>query len=328
MKNIPLVSVLIPVYNREETIESCIQSALDQTYKNIEIVVVDNNSTDSTLEKCENLAKIDSRIKIFINEENIGPVKNWKKSIDLAQGEYGKILFSDDLILPEFIKKSITLLHNDVSFVISSAKIGPNLNSSSVNYNFSQNPNDHPFNISSDKYINDILLGYGSLVSPGAALFRISDLKDSFMIEIPSPTLTNFSRHGAGPDLLLFLLTAIKYKFVAHIPEPLVFFREHQGSTTIRASTDKSWSIRACYTQARVWFAEYYLDKKILSMLIARAYLIVIITEKKYDYLFRPTLFAKNYIHDLTKFSIGIFLTSLPRLVMSALKYKYKSIGK
>ena len=57
-------------------------------------------------------------------------------------------------------------------------------------------------------------------------------------------------------------------------------------------------------------------------MLIARAFLIEVITEKKRGYLFRPTLFAKNYIHDLTKFSLRIFLVSLPRLIVGAIKYK------
>lgn len=320
----PLVSIMIPVYNREDMIESCIKSASSQSYKNIEIIVVDNNSTDNTLVKCINLSKIDSRIRVYSNKSNIGPVKNWKKCIDLAQGEYGKILFSDDIIFQDFIERAVKLMDAEISFVVSSAKIGPSLDQSITSYDFSNKFTKKSLNIKipRDEYIESILLGYGALVSPGAALFRVNDLKKSFMIEVPSPTLTNFSKHGAGPDLLLFLLTAVKYKYVAHIVKPLVFFREHGGSTTVKALKDKSWSIRACYTQARVWFAENYLDNKMLSMLIARAYLIEVVVEREYKYLFRPLSFTKKYVCDLKKFSFRFFLTSLPKLLFSAIKYR------
>ena len=93
MKNYDLVSILIPVYNRETLIEDTVQSALNQTYPNIEIIVVDNKSTDRTWDILEKLANRDSRIKIFQNKTNIGPVRNWKRCIDNASGKYGKILW-------------------------------------------------------------------------------------------------------------------------------------------------------------------------------------------------------------------------------------------
>ena len=321
LNNQPLVSILIPVYNREDMIEDCIQSALDQTYQNIEIIVVDNRSTDHTWKKCQMLSEKDNRIKIFKNQRNIGPVKNWGKCIELANGEYAKILFSDDLIFPRFIEKCLPFLNYDISFVFSTAKRGRDPENSTIHYCHAKNLKSQVINIPNKDYINDVLLGYGALVSPGAALFRRSDLRKSFMVEIPSPTLTGFNAHGAGPDLLLFLLTAIRYKFVAHIPEPLVFFREHEGSTTVKAYKDNSWSIRACYTQSRIWFAEQFLDKKMVTMLIARAYLLEVIIDKKYEYIFRPAAMARKYINNMSKFSVMKFIISLPKLFLGAVKY-------
>ncbi len=61
-----LISVIIPVYNREKVIEECIDSVFAQSYQNFEIVIVDDGSTDSTLQICKRLAEKDERIKLFV----------------------------------------------------------------------------------------------------------------------------------------------------------------------------------------------------------------------------------------------------------------------
>ena len=80
----PKVSILIPVFNRKSYISDCIQSALDQTISSIEIIIVDNASNDGTWEICQEYANRDQRIRIFRNDTNIGPVRNWKKCLDPA----------------------------------------------------------------------------------------------------------------------------------------------------------------------------------------------------------------------------------------------------
>jgi len=118
------VSILIPVYNRENLIEETVQSALNQTYKNIEIIIVDNQSIDKTWEVMQKLAFQDDRIKIFQNDKNMGPVRNWKRCIDEATGDYGKILWSDDLIAPEFLENTVHFLENkDIGFVFTGTEI-------------------------------------------------------------------------------------------------------------------------------------------------------------------------------------------------------------
>jgi len=75
----PKVSILIPVFNRKDYIAECIQSALDQTFTDFEVVVVDNASEDGTWEICQQFAANDQRVRIFQNDTNIGPVRNWRR---------------------------------------------------------------------------------------------------------------------------------------------------------------------------------------------------------------------------------------------------------
>jgi len=321
---LPKVSILIPVYNRANMVGGCIQSALEQTYQDIEVVVVDNDSTDGTWEICKALSEKDSRLRVFKNDTNIGPVGNWKKCIDSARGAYGKILFSDDLLSKDYVEKALPLLGDDVSFVFSSVKIGSDPAHAQIHYQWGKAANTDAVLIDAGEYIKEVLMGFGALVSPGAALFRLKDLKENFIKELPSRKLHGFSYHGAGPDLLLFLLTALQYKKVAHLPEPLVFFRKHDDSATTKALTQKNWPIRECYTQSRLWFAENYLDNKMVSRLLARAWLLEITAERNFAYFMHPRGLANHFLKNPNKVSMFDFYFSLPILLIGAGWYTVK----
>lgn len=119
----PLVSIVIPVYNRELYIEDAIKSAISQTYQNIEIIIVDNCSTDLTWSILNTWASKDHRIKIYQNKTNIGPVLNWNECFKHASGEYIKILWSDDWMALDFIERAVNLIDEKSAFVISNHKI-------------------------------------------------------------------------------------------------------------------------------------------------------------------------------------------------------------
>lgn len=112
----PLVSICIPVYNSENTIGETIDSALSQTYKNIEIIVVDNHSTDSTYEVVRSFQ--DKRIKAFQNKENIGMAGNWNRVLELATGEYIHFLCADDLLQPSCVEKKVKMIRKDSDIVM------------------------------------------------------------------------------------------------------------------------------------------------------------------------------------------------------------------
>ena len=88
MKNEPLISILIPTYNVGAWIDEAINSIIEQTYKKIEIIIIDDYSTDNTREKIQNLARTDSRIKIIYNKENQKIVKSLNQGLLLAKGQY------------------------------------------------------------------------------------------------------------------------------------------------------------------------------------------------------------------------------------------------
>jgi glycosyltransferase involved in cell wall biosynthesis len=98
--NEPLVSVLMTTYNREKYLEAAIESVIASTYKNWELLVVDDKSKDSSVEIAMQMAKKDSRIKPIINKKNLGDYPNRNMAASLAKGKYIKYVDADDMIYP------------------------------------------------------------------------------------------------------------------------------------------------------------------------------------------------------------------------------------
>lgn len=119
----PLVSVCIPAYNNAGYIKDTILSILGQTYQNIELVVVDDCSTDNTVEVLESIE--DDRLKIYKNEKNLGMVGNWNRCLELVTGEYVKLICADDMIEKDAIEKEAKAMyrHPSVNLVESDTKL-------------------------------------------------------------------------------------------------------------------------------------------------------------------------------------------------------------
>ena len=248
----PKVSILIPVYNREKYIGECIQAALAQTYSNIEVIVVDNASTDRTWDICLDFADKDGRVRVFQNEKNIGPVRNWKRCIEEASGDYGKILWSDDLIAPDFVEKTLPLIQDShVGFVYTGVEIFNKEQGSRTSHYFLGKTGVFP----SRQYIEGALLGCNYPVSPGCALFRLKDLRENLLIDVPNKVDSDFATHAIGNDLLIFLLTANQYQKFAFVNEPLSFFRSHPESISIKSNKGK---LPLHYDLAKAYFVEHY----------------------------------------------------------------------
>jgi len=257
---------MVPVYNRRGLLAECLKSALAQTCRDLEVVVVDNASTDGTWDVCREFARLDSRVRIFRNTENIGPVRNWQRCFKEAQGHYGKLLFSDDMMASTYLEKTLPFMRDPhVGFVFTMAMIGPEPSGSRLAYRFAA----HTGKVTRNHYIRRALIGARVPVSPGAALFRVSDLRGSLRLSIPSPSIGDFEQHGAGIDLLLYLMTAVRYEEVAYVAEPLIFFRAHTGSITYSADS----RLADAYHQARIWFAAHTQGRWTLASTLAAAWL-------------------------------------------------------
>jgi len=226
------VSTVIPVYNRQDMVKDAIRSAQAQNIDSHEIVVVDNCSTDATWNVVQEFAHQDARIRCFRNSENIGPVRNWRMGIEKAQGEYCHLLFSDDLIEPDFLSATLSLFDDQTAFVLTGHKF--------LDSNGFRNPS--TFQQKAEWTREEILEAgiFGNtngiqLLTPISALFRRSDMKRALVDDIANPFGIDFPGHGAGPDQLLFLLTAIHYPKVKCPNKHLAVMHSHEGSITIKS---------------------------------------------------------------------------------------------
>ena len=108
MGNKPLVSVCIPAYNNEDYILETINCILSQSYKNIELIVVDDNSSDDTYKVVESVK--DVRLKAYRNKDNLGMAGNWNRCLELCSGKYIKLVCADDLLHKRLIEKEVAIM--------------------------------------------------------------------------------------------------------------------------------------------------------------------------------------------------------------------------
>jgi hypothetical protein len=244
----PTVSLLVPVYNREDLLRPCLVSALAQTFSDLEVVVVDGASTDGTWEVCREFATGDRRVRIVQESTNAGPVRGWARCLDEASGRFATFLWSDDVLDARFVERTIPYLEDDaVAFAYTAAEVGSDPGSGRIRYSLP------PTRVMpSEEFILGSLRTRGRFpVSPACALVRLEDLRRNLVMELPEPRV-DLSDTGAGADVLLLLQTAALRPKVAHIAEPLAFFRAHAGSI----STDgRAGRVALQYALAKSWFA-------------------------------------------------------------------------
>lgn len=101
-----LVSIIVPVYKTEQFLDKCIKSLVDQTYKDIEIILVDDGSPDKCPEICDSWAEKDNRIKV-IHKENGGVTSAWTKGVEESNGEFITFVDSDDCVKEDYIESLI-----------------------------------------------------------------------------------------------------------------------------------------------------------------------------------------------------------------------------
>jgi glycosyltransferase involved in cell wall biosynthesis len=121
MKYTPMVSVLMTSYNREKYIAEAIQSVIDSTYKDFELIIVDDRSKDETVAIARQFVEKDQRITIYVNEINLGDYPNRNKAASYARGKYLKYVDADDKIYKDSLRKFVEAmeLNNDCTLGLS-----------------------------------------------------------------------------------------------------------------------------------------------------------------------------------------------------------------
>lgn len=250
MEDRPLVSILVPEFQRGKLCAMTVDCALQSTYEKIEIILVDNCSQDGSFEYLKERYENESRVRLFRNEKNLGPVGNWIRCLEHASGEFIKILWSDDLMAKNFIEKAVAELVKCPKAAFVYSAVMPILGEDTID-----NVNDNKkvsrlvgsiyyykyplaYRIGKTGFYNRKYFINGSLKndflylpkSPGCALFRRNTLKIHDLI--PNPINYEHNRTGAGTDELMFLEALDDSEGFIYIDEPLNYFRSHAGSIT------------------------------------------------------------------------------------------------
>ena len=108
------ISVIVPIYNAEKYLDACVESITIQTYTDIEIILIDDGSTDSCPEKCDRWASLDGRIKV-VHQKNAGISGARNAGLKAVSGKYLTFVDSDDLIHPEMLEHLYAALTEDRS---------------------------------------------------------------------------------------------------------------------------------------------------------------------------------------------------------------------
>jgi len=227
-----LVSVIIPAHNAEKYIKEAIDSALAQTYKNIEIIVVDDSSTDDT--KGIVLSYADPRIRLVTHEDSLnhGPCKSRHLGYTLSKGAYIAFLDDDDIFLPQKIEKQVRFLEKRDAVMTHCKVILQNETSIPYTWNFSLGMKAKQYNLIKD---TDYLSRDDICIS--SSLIRSEALK---RVDFDIDKLTS------AEDWYLWVsLSSQTKKDFLYTPEPLLKYRFTKDSWTYRAFQSELLQLQA-----------------------------------------------------------------------------------
>lgn len=255
-----LVSICIPVYNGEKYLRQCLDAVFLQTYPNYEVIITDDQSSDTSREIIEEYLKKFPKIKFIVNETNLGLVGNWNKCVELATGYWIKYVFQDDLISPDCLEKMVTAAGADAHLVACARNflIEDNADDKlkkyfegdylSLNVLF---PLSQPGFISAEN-ISKTAMQYpciNFIGEPVCVMFRIDSVKE----------FGNFDDNLAQICDFEYWLRICSVKGLLYIPERLATFRVHGKSTTTLNLKNKK--IKELFTDEIIFTAKLlYVD--------------------------------------------------------------------
>jgi glycosyltransferase involved in cell wall biosynthesis len=254
-ENAPWISVLIPAFNRALTLRQCVDSVIANKYNNIEIIIADNGSTDNTLTIAEELAHSDRRIRIIRHQRNLGPLANWRSCLDEASHDLIHWLWSDDWIEPEFYHQLTTGMHaRQAQMGLSAHRIVcPEVGWWNIGGSLPDTTRQ------GDDLLVGILYGSVPIASPACCLLPKKSVQNHFHSNIPRIDKIDCSLRAIGPDQLMIMGSAYDSDFVYTDPEPLVNFRAHADSISIKDSKilDPHYAFARCW-----WSRRHHIPRK------------------------------------------------------------------
>ncbi len=259
----PLVSICIPTYNGDKYLEECLESCIHQSFKDYEIIICDDGSSDKTISIIEEYASKFPSILFIKNEKNLGLVGNWNKCLELSSGTWIKFVFQDDYITHDCLEKFVNQITDATQLLVCKRHfiLPANASSDFINY-----------------YTNEVRTldntsGFiGKMFSP--ELISKIAVENICLNFIGEPSLIFFKKsviHEIGVfnsslkqicDLEFALRIATKYG-LTYLSEQLCAFRIHQDSTTSTNVANKYFDIH--YVEPLLFSYVLLFDEKFSS---------------------------------------------------------------
>jgi glycosyltransferase involved in cell wall biosynthesis len=228
----PKISICIPTYNGAVYLPQCLDSVISQSFSDFEILIVDDQSTDESLHIAQDYAIRDSRIRVIQNEKNLGLVGNWNHCIDLAQGEWIKFVFQDDLIRPTCLERMFEYCRSGDAIVACRREMLFEGVSDEIIAGYTRILNKS----SIDGYFGGL-----SRIKPEQVCKAILDLKGENFIGEPTAVMFHRSAFERYGRFNLSLVQICDFEFNArvavntglvYVPETLATFRVHPRGTS------------------------------------------------------------------------------------------------
>ncbi|MBU2878003.1 glycosyltransferase family 2 protein [Aliiglaciecola lipolytica] len=206
------ISVLIPCFNVEKYLSEALQSILRQSYQNLIILVLDDGSTDNTLDIAQQFSVKDERVKIHRNIKNMGIIASRNKLLELCETDIAAWMDADDIAVPSRIEQQLGFLSSHPECVNCTCHFYRK-------NNLSKKLVAIPHQYLSPEY----LLFYNHILNPGSM----------FRVDICRKNKVRFRTEISGASDYLFWVELSKFGEIGLVEEPLMVYREHSGQETI-----------------------------------------------------------------------------------------------
>jgi glycosyltransferase involved in cell wall biosynthesis len=262
MSATPQVSLLIPTHNNARTIAETIESCIRQTFRDLEIVIYDEESRDATRDLINAAAAADPRIRVLTSETNSGPLMAWRKLLYEARAPYCTWVWSDDLLMPQFVEVLHGVLQKNPSHLLAGCNAyryyypaDPNLPVPKANLD-QPHPEWELLNelypaatVKGDAYA----LGIFAKIYPVTqmcSLYQTSAVKSVFdhQIHIENPFGFDYSCAAYGNDVQFLSELGLRSGELVQVGDPLVVARSTSTSLTERLIKKDRWQYWLQYT--------------------------------------------------------------------------------
>ena len=217
----PLVSIIIPTFDRPRYLQEAIEAVLTQTYSNIEVLVFDNGTLDETRAVAEDAARRDPRVRFQRNERNLGMSANFNALAQAARGEFLVAIGDDDRLLPEFVSRLVGVMRPELRVAFSNHYLinaeGKRLDPESREYT---------------RHYGRDTIPAGVLENADAAAWRQSIPMSASLLRTADIQRLRFREDLNTPDVEFFIRLAHEGARFIFVPEYLMEYRIHLGAVT------------------------------------------------------------------------------------------------